>query len=250
MQDVDYVFHEAAIASVQRSIDDPLATDRVNVGGTLNVLWAAKAAGVRRLVYAASSAAYESGTERKREDMAVRPLSPYGVSKLTGEFYCTAFYHVFGLETVALRYFNVFGPRQDPESEYAAVIPRFIQARLHGDQPCIYGDGEQTRDFTFVANIVAGNLNAMEAPDAAGQVFNIATGRPLSLNKLAHLIGDILALSMDPIYAAARPGDIRHSGADIGRAQAVLGYKPQVTVEAGLEATVAWFKTRSLTETI
>lgn len=245
MAGVDYVFHEAAIASVQSSVDDPVATDRVNVGGTLNVLWAAQAAGVRRLVYAASSAAYESGSERKREDMRVRPVSPYGVSKLAGEFYCSAFYHVYGLETVALRYFNVFGPRQDPDSEYSAVIPRFIRALLNGQQPHIFGDGEQTRDFTFVANVVAGNLLALEVPNAVGHIYNIATGRPISLNDLAQTLGEILQVPVQPTYAPARPGDIRHSSADIAQARTVLGYLPSIGIESGLEATVAWFKSRA-----
>ena len=243
MRGVDYVLHQAAIASVQSSVRDPVATDRTNVLGTLHVLQAAHTAGVRRVVYAASSAAYgESAADKQREDLPTRPLSPYGVSKLAGELYCAAFYTVFGLETVALRYFNVFGPRQDPNSEYSAVIPRFINALLAGHQPVIYGDGEQTRDFTYIANVVDGNLRALVAPGAPGQTFNLATGDRVSLNQLVKALGELLAAPVRPEYAPARLGDIRASSADIGRAQSVLGYAPVVDFNAGLEATLAWFR--------
>jgi nucleoside-diphosphate-sugar epimerase len=243
MTGVDYVLHQAAIPSVQRSVKDPLATDRANVLGTLNTLWAAKEAGVKRFIYAASSSAYgEAIAPKKSEDLPARPLSPYGVSKLAGELYCTAFTHVYGLETVALRYFNVFGPRQDANSEYSAVIPRFISALLAGRQPTIYGDGEQTRDFTYIANVVDGNLRALTAPGAAGQVFNLAAGGQVSLNKLVQTLGDILGVRATPAYAAARPGDIRDSSADISRAQATLGYQPCVDLREGLEATIDWLR--------
>jgi UDP-glucose 4-epimerase len=245
MGGVNFVFHEAAIASVHRSVADPLGTDLTNVTGTLNVLWAAKEAGVKRVVYAASSAAYESGEGPKQEDMPARPVSPYGVSKLAGELYCSAFHQVYGLETVALRYFNVFGPRQDPTSEYSAVIPLFISALLAGRQPIIYGDGEQTRDFTFVANVVDGNLRALTAPHAPGQTINLATASRISLNQLAQKLGQLLNLPVDPTYAPARPGDIRHSSADITRAQQLLGYTPLVNFPAGLKATLDWYRVRA-----
>jgi nucleoside-diphosphate-sugar epimerase len=242
MRGVDYVLHQAAIASVQRSIDDPVATERTNVLGTLQVLEAAKAAGVQRLVYAASSSAYgETVADKIHEDLPVRPVSPYGVSKLAGEMYCSAFYNVYGLETVALRYFNVFGPRQDPESEYSAVIPRFIKMLLAGEQPTIYGDGEQTRDFTYIDNVVAGNLLALAAPNAAGKTFNLASGRRISLNQLAETLGKILGVTVLPKYAPARAGDIRDSSADISRAKAGLDYTPMVDFYTGLENTIVWF---------
>jgi nucleoside-diphosphate-sugar epimerase len=246
MSGVDYVLHQAAIPSVQRSVKDPLATDRANVLGTLNVLWAAKEAAVKRVVYAASSSAYgEAIAPKKSESMPARPLSPYGVSKLAGELYCAAFTNVYGLETVALRYFNVFGPRQDANSEYSAVIPRFISALLAGRQPVIYGDGEQTRDFTYIANVVDGNLRALTAPGAAGQMMNLAAGGRVSLNTLARTLGDILGVPATPTYAAARPGDIRDSSADISRAQDILGYTPRVDLRTGLEATIGWLRQRT-----
>lgn len=242
MNGIDYVFHEAAIASVHRSVSDPIATDRTNVLGTLNVLWAAYEAGVRRVVYAASSSAYGEASGQVQEDFPKHPISPYGVSKLAGEQYCSAFHTTYGLETVALRYFNVFGPRQDPSSEYSAVIPRFINAILAGRSPTIYGDGEQTRDFTYIANVIDGNLRALTAPNAPGQSFNLATGSRISLNQLANSLGEILAQPVQPEYAPARPGDIRDSSADISRAAGVLGYLPIVDFCEGLEKTIAWFR--------
>lgn len=242
MRGATYVFHEAAVVSVHRSVADPLGTDFANVTGTLNVLWSAKEAGVQRVVYAASSAAYESGEGPKREDMPALPVSPYGVSKLAAELYCRAFYEVYGLETVALRYFNVFGPNQAPDSPYSAVIPLFISALLSDRQPVIYGDGEQTRDFTFVANVVDGNLRAIGAPQAAGYTINLATGSRISLNQLVQKLGQLLNVRVDPVYAPPRPGDIRHSSADIGRARQLLGYTPLVDFPNGLQATLDWFR--------
>lgn len=242
VQGIDYVFHEAAIASVHRSVADPILTDRTNVLGTLNVLWAAHKSRVRRVVYAASSSAYGEASGKIKEDHPTHPISPYGVSKLAGELYCAAFYSTYGLETVALRYFNVFGPRQDPGSEYSAVIPRFISAILAGRQPIIYGDGEQTRDFTYVENVIDGNLRALTSPTAVGQSFNLATGSRISLNQLANALGEILAIPVQPEYAPARPGDIRHSSADITCASEALGFIPVVDFHSGLEKTAAWFR--------
>jgi UDP-glucose 4-epimerase len=246
MRGVDYVLHQAAVPSVHRSVVDPFTTDRANVLGTLNVLWAAKEAGVRRVAYAASSSAYgEAVAEKKSEDLPSKPLSPYAVSKLAGELYCAAFTTVYGLETVALRYFNVFGPRQDPGSEYSAVIPKFIAALLAGRQPAIYGDGEQTRDFTYVANVVDGNLRALTAPGVAGRVINVATGGQVSLNELARTLGEVMGVAVSPTYTAPRAGDIRHSSADIRLAERLLGYTPGVSFRDGLARTVAWLR-RSL----
>lgn len=243
-----YVIHQAAIPSVPRSVADPLMNNRANVQATLNVLIAARDAGVRRLVYASSSSVYgEAVNGAKREAMHLWPLSPYGVSKLAAEQYCMAFHTVYGFEAVALRYFNVFGPRQDPASEYAAVIPRFITALLSGRPPTIYGDGEQTRDFTYVGNIVAANLRALEAPGVAGQVFNIAMGQATSLNQLADILGELTRVSLPPIYAEPRPGDIRHSVADVSRAREVLGFTPQVSLVDGLALAVEWYRGRPMT---
>ncbi|GAB4572438.1 MAG: SDR family oxidoreductase [Anaerolineae bacterium] len=244
---VDYVLHQAAIPSVPRSVDDPLGTHDANVTGTLNVLDAARKAGVRRVVYAASSSAYgEIAGEYKREDMNPSPLSPYAAAKLAGEHYCQAFFHVYGLETVALRYFNVFGPRQDPTSQYAAVIPLFVTAMLDGRPPTVYGDGLQSRDFTYVANVVRGNLLACKAPAAAaGQVINMACGDSISLLDLIAEINAILGTDIAPVHTAPRPGDIKHSKADITRARELLGYEPQVSFREGLARTVAFFRALS-----
>ena len=240
----DYVIHQAAIPSVPRSVADPLGNNRAGVEATLNLLVAAREAGVRRLVYASSSSAYgEAADGAKREDMPARPLSPYGVSKLAAEHYCLSFHAVYGFETVALRYFNVFGPRQDPTSEYAAVIPRFITALLDGRPPTIYGDGEQTRDFTYVGNIVAANLLALRAPAVAGEAFNIAMGQATSLNHLVVVLRELTgAAGVEPIYADPRPGDIRHSVADVSKARRLMGFAPQVSLPDGLRQTVDWFR--------
>ncbi len=244
---VDYVIHQAAIPSVPRSVADPLGNNRAGVIATLNLLMAARDAGVRRMTYASSSSIYGEARDGagKREDMLPAPLSPYGVSKLAAEQYCMSFYTVYGLETVALRYFNVFGPRQDPKSEYAAVIPRFITALLRGEPPTIYGDGEQTRDFTFVGNVVSANLHALEHPNAPGQIFNIAMGEMNSLNQLAEALQDLTGVDIAPQYTEPRPGDIRHSFADVSKAREVLQFKPQISVVEGLRATINWCRAQS-----
>ena len=241
----DYVLHQAALPSVPRSIDDPLTTHEYNVTGTLNVLLAARDAGVKRVAYAASSSAYgDIAGEYKVETMAPRPLSPYGVSKLAGEYYCQAFTEVYGLETVALRYFNVFGPRQDETSQYAAVIPRFLAAMLRGEPPTIYGDGEQSRDFTYIDNVVHGNLLALRAPRAAGKMMNLATGGRISLLDLVDKLNRVLGTHFKPIHEPGRVGDIKHSRADVTRAGELLGFEPVVEFDEGLARTAAWFRSR------
>jgi UDP-N-acetylglucosamine/UDP-N-acetyl-alpha-D-glucosaminouronate 4-epimerase len=241
---VHYVLHQAALTSVIGSIEDPAATDRVNVGGTMNVLIAAREAGVRRVVLAASTAAYGDSTELpNRETMLPRPLSPYAASKLAAEAYCQAFRSSYGLETVMLRYFNVFGPRQDPASPYAAAIPRFIIAALRGESPVIYGDGEQTRDFTFVANVARANLLACTAPAArvAGEVFNVGSGCSVTINEVWSRIRQALDVPLDARRAPGRPGEVRDSRASIEKAAAAMGYRPHVDFPTGLRLTVAFY---------
>jgi UDP-glucose 4-epimerase len=239
----DAIFHQGAVPSVQRSVDNPLATNQANLDGTLNVLVAARDCGAKKVVYASSSSVYgDTPTLPKREDMIPNPKSPYAVSKLAGEYYARVFSELYGLRTVSLRYFNVFGPRQDPKSEYAAVIPRFITRLFEGMPPVIFGDGEQTRDFTFVKDVVAANILAMES-DAQG-VFNIACGRRTSLNELADRITAISGMNLRPIYDAPRPGDIRDSLADISAARERLGYRPKFDLQTGLQETVRWFSER------
>jgi len=243
---VDTVFHQAALPSVPRSVDDPLTTNEYSVTGTLNVLLAARDAGVRRVVYAASSSAYgDIEGEFKVETMPPRPLSPYGVAKLAGEYYCQAFTEVYGLETVSLRYFNVFGPRQDPTSQYAAVIPLFITAMLDGKAPVIYGDGQQSRDFTYIDNVVHGNLLAAQAPGAAGQVMNLATGGRVTLLELVDKINRLLGTDFTPVHAPERKGDIKHSRAAIDKARDLLDYQPIVDFDTGLARTLEWYRRRS-----
>ena len=242
---VDYVFHEAAIPSVPRSVADPIGSNTANVDATLNLLVAARNAKVKRVVYAASSSAYgDTPTLPKREDMLPGPISPYAVSKLAGELYMAAFYRVYGLETVALRYFNVFGPRQDPDSPYSAVLARFITLMLRGEQPTIFGDGEQSRDFTYIDNVVSGNLLACHAPAAqvAGRVFNVATGERSSLNQTFDVLAEITAYRGKPKHLEPRAGDVKHSLADITAAQTAFGYKPLVAFEDGLRRTVDWYR--------
>jgi UDP-glucose 4-epimerase len=238
----ELVFHQGALASVPRSVADPLATHQACATGTLHVLMGAREAGVRRVIYAASSSAYGASTRLpKRETDPALPLSPYAVAKLAGENYCAAFSTVYGLETVSLRYFNIYGPRQSPDSPYAAVIPLFLRAMLQGQSPVIHGDGHQSRDFTFIEDAVQANLLAAEAPSVSGKVYNIACGRQTSLLELVDQINRLLKTSIRPIYDAPRPGDVRHSLADISRAQADLGYSPQFDVEHGLRRCIEHF---------
>jgi UDP-N-acetylglucosamine/UDP-N-acetyl-alpha-D-glucosaminouronate 4-epimerase len=249
-QNVDYVLHRAAMASVPRSVSDPLGSNRANVDGTLNLLVAARDAKVKRVVFAASSSAYgDTPTLPKREDMPSHPISPYAVSKLAGELYMRSFSKVYGLETVCLRYFNIFGPYQDPNSPYSGVLARFISFMLIGQQPTIFGDGEQSRDFTFVENAVAANLLACTAPasQVVGRVFNIATGHQASLNQTVALLRRITGYHGPVQHGPERAGDIKHSFADISLAQKHLGYRPAVGFEEGLERTVAWYREPSLT---
>ncbi|MEP6916069.1 MAG: SDR family oxidoreductase [Acidobacteriota bacterium] len=240
----EYVLHQAAIPSVPRSVQDPITSNRANVDATLNVLVAARDAGVRRLVFAASSSAYgNTPTLPKHEAMPVNPLSPYALQKVVGEQYLKMFTTLYGLETVSIRYFNVFGPRQDPTSPYSGVISVFATALLENRSPTIYGDGEQTRDFTYVANVVDGVLRACEAPAASGEVINVATGGRISLNQLFYAMRDIVGGDLKPSYVASRQGDVKDSQADIRKAKAVLGYEPSVSFEEGLERTIAWYRT-------
>jgi len=244
---VDFVFHEAAIPSVPKSVLDPLGSNRANVDGTVNVLVAARDAKVKRVVYAASSSAYgDTPTLPKHECMKPDPISPYAVAKLAGEHYMVSFYRCYGLETVCLRYFNVFGPRQDPSSPYSGVLAKFITLMLRGEQPTIFGDGEQSRDFTYIDNVVKGNLLACHAPAsrAAGQVINLATGDRITLNETFNLLCGLTNYSGKPKYEAERGGDIKHSLADISKAEAALGYKPEIDFEEGLRRTVEWYRSQ------
>jgi nucleoside-diphosphate-sugar epimerase len=242
---VSYVFHLAAIPSVARSIENPAATQSANINGTLSVLTAARDAGVKRVIAASSSSIYgDDPNLPKREDRMGRCLSPYALSKVVTEEYCRLFYRLYGLETVALRYFNVFGPRQDPNSHYAAVIPRFSTSLLAGRQPIVYGDGEQSRDFTFIANVIRANLQAATTPHVAGEAFNIGCGHQTSLNQLLEILSHILGGSSKPKYEAPRKGDVRHSVADISKAGKMLGYSPEITLETGLRLVLDWYRPR------
>lgn len=244
VQGIDYVLHQAAIPSVPRSVQDPITSNRANIDASLNVLVAARDAGVKRLVYAGSSSAYgNSPTLPKVETMATAPLSPYALQKLVAEQYCQMFTQLYGLETVTIRYFNVFGPRQDPSSPYSGVISLFISALCEGRQPTIYGDGEHTRDFTYVANVVDGVLRACTAEGASAEVINVATGGRISLNTLFKEVRQLVGAQVEPIYAAPRAGDVKDSQADISKACRILGYQPTVSFEEGLERTVAWYRT-------
>src|SRR5919198_4362035 len=244
VQGMDYVLHQAAIPSVPRSVRDPITSNRANVDASLNILVAARDAGVKRLVYAGSSSAYgNTPTLPKREDMPTNPLSPYALQKLVAEQYCQLFTQLYGFETVTIRYFNVFGPRQDPSSPYSGVISLFASALLEGRRPVIYGDGEQTRDFTYVANVVDGVLRAAEAPGVSGEMVNVATGTRISLNELLRVMNTIVGTSIQPIYKEPRPGDVRDSQADITKAKKLLGYTPIVGLEEGLRHTLDWCRT-------
>ena len=242
---VDYVLHEAAIPSVPRSVKDPLESNRANVDATVNLLIAARDAKVKRLVYAASSSAYgDSPTLPKREEMLPKPISPYAVAKLAGENYMHSFWRCYGLETVSLRYFNVFGPRQDPTSPYSGVLAKFITQMLQGEQPTIFGDGQQSRDFTYVDNVVSANLRACSAPakEVAGQVFNVATGVRFDLNQTFRLLKQLTGYSGEVNYGADRAGDVKHSLADLSLAKKHLGYQPSVDFEEGLRRTIEWYR--------
>jgi nucleoside-diphosphate-sugar epimerase len=244
---VDFVLHQAAIPSVPRSVQDPITSNRANIDASLNVLVAARDAGVRRVVYAGSSSAYgNTPTLPKVETMPTAPLSPYALQKLVAEQYCQMFTQLYGLETVTIRYFNVFGPRQDPSSPYSGVISLFINALCDRRQPTIYGDGEQTRDFTYVANVVDGVLRACHAQGASGEVINVATGGRISLNQLFRTVRDLVGAKIEPIYSDTRAGDVRDSQADISKARRLLGYEPVVTFEEGLEKTVEWHRTSQM----
>ena len=238
----DVVLHQGALPSVPRSVQDPLTSNATNVTGTLNVLLAARDSGVQRVVYASSSSIYGANPELpKHEGLLPQPFSPYAVAKLAGEGFCRSFHEIFGLETVALRYFNVFGPRQDPLSQYAAVIPNFISALRDGGQPVVFGDGEQSRDFTYVGNVVEGNLLAMTAEGVAGKTYNLAAGERTSLNELLRHIGSLVGREPNARYEPPRLGDVKHSQADVSAAKRDLGYAPTVSLEEGLRLTLDWF---------
>lgn len=246
MDGVDYVIHQAALPSVPKSVEIPIESNEHNTNGTLNVLFAAKENSVKRVVYAASSSAYgEIPESPKVETMRPMPLSPYAVNKLTGEYYCSVFTNVYGLETAALRYFNVFGPRQDPTSFYSAVIPKFITALLNNEQPTIYGDGEQSRDFTYIDNVVYANLLACKAPNIGGEMFNIACGDSITLNELLESLNEILEKNIQPIYEDERAGDVKHSLADINKAKEKMNFEVQVNTDQGLKLTAEWFQKHS-----
>ena len=247
LEGVDFVLHHAALSSVAGSIDEPIDANEINVNGTLNLLLAARDAGVKRFIYAASASAYGNTCVHPiREDLTPYPLSPYAVSKLTGEHYCMVFYSIYGLETVSLRYFNVFGPRQDPSSQYSAAIPRFITAILKGQPLTIYGDGEQSRDFTYVQNVVKANLLACESPDAVGEVINIACGSELSVNQLILDMEHESGIEAQRVYARPKAGDVIHSCADITKARELLGYEPVVGFREGLEKAIEWYRVNLL----
>ena len=243
---MDYVLHQAAIPSVPRSVADPIASHRANITASLNLFVAARDAGVKRLVYAGSSSVYgNTPTLPKREDMPPNPLSPYALQKVVAEQYCRMFTELYGFDTVSIRYFNVFGPRQDPGSPYSGVVSLFSTALLERRQPIIYGDGEQTRDFTYVANVVDGVLRACEAKDVAGEVINVATGGRISLNELLRVMNGLLGTNQQPIYKEARAGDVKDSQADMTKAKTLLGYQPTVSLEEGLRRTLEWCRAES-----
>ena len=240
---VEIVFHEGALPSVPKSVADPQSSHDANVNGTFNMLMAARDAGCRRVIYAASSSAYGDQPESpKRESMRPAPLSPYAVNKLVGEYYLSVFHKCYGLETLSLRYFNVFGPRQDPKSQYAAAIPAFVTAILNGQPPTIYGDGEQTRDFTYIDNVVHANLLAAKAPKLSGEVVNIACAESVTVNQIIRLINKLLGKNVKPIYTDVRPGDVKHSLADITLARKIIGFEPVVMFDEGLRRAIEWYR--------
>ncbi len=243
MKDIDVVLHQGALPSVPVSIDNPAATHKHCVDATFTLLLAARDAGIKRFVYAASSSAYgDAPTSPKVETMPASPLSPYAVAKLTGEYYCSVFCKIFGLETISLRYFNVFGPQQDPTSQYAAAIPAFVTAILKDEPPTIYGDGEQSRDFTYIDNVVDANLLAARARQTKGEVVNIACGQAVTVNEIIDMINELLGKSVKPTYTPPRPGDVKHSLADITAAQNLIGFKPTVSFREGLQLAIDWYR--------
>jgi len=240
---IEYVFHQAALPSVQRSIEDPETSNAVNGGGTLNILLAARGEGVKRVIYASSSSIYgDTPALPKHEEMPSNPLSPYALQKYIGEQYCRLFYQLYGLETISMRYFNIFGPKQDPDSIYSAVIPKFIDALLQGRPPIIFGDGEQSRDFTYIENVVQANLLALSAEHLRGEAMNIACGKRISLNQLLNVLKEILGSKLSPIYEEPRKGDVKHSLADIRKGKEIINYEPIVGIEIGLKKTVEFFQ--------
>lgn len=240
---VEIVFHEGALPSVPKSVADPRSSHDCNINGTFNVLMAARDCACRRVIYAASSSAYGDQAESpKRESMRPAPLSPYAVNKLVGEYYLRAFYECYGLETISLRYFNVFGPRQDPKSQYAAAIPAFVSAILNDKPPTIYGDGEQTRDFTYIDNVVHGNMLAAKAPKLSGEVVNVACSESVTVNHTIELINNLLGKNVKPIYTDVRPGDVKHSLADITLARKIIGFEPVVKFDEGLRRAIEWYR--------
>ncbi|MCH8965446.1 MAG: SDR family oxidoreductase, partial [Planctomycetes bacterium] len=240
---VEMVFHEAALPSVPRSVEDPQTFHANNIDGTFQLFLAAKEAGCRRIIYAASSSAYgDQPTQPKRETMLPAPLSPYALNKLVGEYYARVFYESYGLETISLRYFNVFGPHQDPESQYAAAIPAFVSAILKGEQPLIYGDGEQTRDFTHIDNVVEANMLAAAAKTTRGQVINVACGQSVTINQVINTINKLLGTDLKPRYTPPRAGDVMHSLADVTLAREVIGFEPHLMFEDGLARAIEWYK--------
>jgi nucleoside-diphosphate-sugar epimerase len=240
---IEYVFHQAALPSVQRSVEDPGTSNAVNAGGTLNILLAAREEGVKRVIYASSSSIYgDTPTLPKHEEMPSHPLSPYALQKYVGEQYCRLFYELYNLDTISLRYFNIFGPKQDPNSLYSAVIPKFIDALVQDHPPVIFGDGEQSRDFTYIENVVQANLLAMSAVRLHGEAINVACGKRTSLNQLCNVLKKILGSNQSPLYEEPRKGDVRHSLADIRRGKEIINYEPIVGIEKGLRKTVEFFQ--------
>ena len=247
MKDIDVVLHQGALPSVPKSVDDPVTTHRHCVTATFNLLVAARDAGIKRFVYAASSSAYgDAPTSPKVETMPTDPLSPYAVAKLVGEYYCSVFYKVYGLQTISLRYFNVFGPQQDPASQYAAAIPAFVTAILKDQPPTVYGDGEQSRDFTYIDNVVAANLLAAKAPKTEGQVINIACGQAVTVNEIIGMINDSMGKNIKPNYEPTRPGDVKHSLADITKAKQIIGFEPVMPFNEGLKLAIDWYRNNLL----